>query len=247
VVGIDLHESAHALVGLWMGGSRIMVSSTGVEGSWSAFRNAGWVLYGVSGTFANAVLALGGWIVFRRSVGTRATAALVGWAFFAVNAWIATMYLIASPTFGFGDWMAVLDRFAARGPVRASAAITGLFIAGLLWQETGTSLARLVGNGSVEDRTRRAAVLTRVIWLASGVIAIAGGLYAPAGWARGAAIGMGTTLGSTWPILLAARRVGEKPVPGTPLEIPRSPGVIVAGAIAASGFIALLGPGLRID
>jgi hypothetical protein len=247
VAAIDVHESLHALVGLWMGGGTVTVSSTGVEGSWSAFRNAGWVLYGISGSLANAAIALGGWVFFRRSSTPPGTKAVAGWAFFAINAWIPTLYLIASPALGFGDWMAVADRFAARGPVRASAALTGVFIAGLLWRATCDSLARLVGNGSREDRARRATRLVRIVWVASGAVALAAGVYSPEGLLRGAAIGAGTTLGGTWPILLAARRVGDTPVPGGPLEVRRSPGLILAGTLAAMSFIAYLGPGLRID
>jgi hypothetical protein len=242
-----MHESLHALVAFWMGGNVVTVSSTGVEGSLSGFRNAGWVLYGISGSAANAVLALAGWLFFRRSVGNPGTKAVVAWAFFAINAWIPTMYLIASPALGFGDWMAVVDRFAARGPVRVSAVVTGLFIAGLLMRATRDSLARLVGNGSPEDRMRRATRVASVIWVSAGAVALAAGVYSPEGLARGAAIALGTTLGGTWPILIAARRVGDTPVPGTPLEVPRSPALILAGTLAAMWFIAYLGPGLRID
>lgn len=255
VLGVTLHEAAHALAGSYFGGDVVYLSSTGVEGRWSTFRNAGWFFLATSGTAAQAALALVGWLAFRRamqgvvagaSAGVHAVA-LLGWATFVVNAWMPAMYLIASPTFAFGDWMHLLDLFAALGPMRVSAAVTGLFVAGLLWKASGETLARLVGGGKPADRTGRAADATRAVWVGCGLVAGLAGVLSPVGPLQGLAIALGSTLGSTWPILFATRKVGERPVPGPPLAVGRHPLLIGTAALAAALFIGVLGPGIRFD
>ncbi len=247
MLGVAAHELAHALVGARMGGVLVSLSSTGVEGYWSSLRNAGWLLLGVSGSMANVLLAVSGWLIYRRSVGRPGTGTLVGWSLFVVNAWVPTLYLIASPALGFGDWMDVLSRFAALGPVRVSAAVTGLFMTGLLWRATTETLARLVGGGAANERTARARQLTRIVWVAGGVVAIAAGALAPSGALRGAGIALGSTMGSTWPLLIAAERVGDTPVPGSPLSVPRSIPLVASALVLAAAFVFLLGPGVRFD
>jgi len=246
-LGVVAHEVAHALTGAVMGGDLVVVSSTGVEGYWSMLRNAGWVLLGVSGSAANAFVAACGWLFFRRSVGRPGTGSLVGWSIFVVNAWVPTLYLIASPALGFGDWMDVLSRFAALGPVRVSAVVTGLFVAGILWKGTTQTLALLVGGGPSKVRTSSARRLTRTLWIAGGVVAVAAGLFAPTGALRGAGIAFGSTIASTWPLLLAAERVGDTPVPGLPLLVPRSTLLIAGAFVLGLAFVSILGPGLRFD
>ena len=210
-LGVSAHESAHAVAGWISGGDVVWLSSTGVEGRWSTLRNAGWFFLATSGSAAQGLLALAGWLVFRRTAGGAHLVALSAWTLFAVNAWMPAMYLVASPALGFGDWMDLLVRFAALGPVRVSAAVTGLFVVGLLWKATGETLARLVGGG------------------------------------KGLAIALGSAAGGTWPILVAAPRVGERPVPGPPLTVERSPVLIGAALVAAVLFVGLMGPGIRFD
>ena len=246
-LGIAAHEWAHALAGMQSGGDVVSVSSTGVEGRWSTLRNAGWFFLAVSGSAAQAMLALTGWLVFRRARGRAPAPALLGWALFAVNAWMPAMLLIASPALGFGDWMDLLVRFAALGPVRVSAAVTGLFVVGLLFKATVETVGRLVGGGGAAARTERARDVVSAVWLGCGLVAGAAGALSPAGLMPGVAIALGSSLGATWPILVACRRVGERPVPGPPLDVRRSPFIITAAAVAAVLFVVLMGPGVRFD
>ena len=247
VLGVAAHEWAHALAGTQFGGDVVSVSSTGVEGRWSTLRNAGWFFLAVSGSAAQAALALIGWLALRRARGHAPVLALLGWAVFAVNAWMPAMLLIASPTFGFGDWMHLLVRFAALGPVRVSAAVTGFFVVGLLWKATVETLGRLVGGGGAAARTERAREIVSGVWLGCGLVAGAAGALAPVGPVRGVAIALGSCLGATWPILVASRRVGERPVPGPALHVRRAPVLIMTAAFAALLFVAVLGPGVRLD
>lgn len=246
-VALVAHEGAHALVGWMAGGTPTLVSSTDTRGDWSGLGEMAMVAIGVSGSLANAALALLGWLVFRRGVGAPTTTTAVGWLVFAVNAWIPTSYLAVSPLFAFGDWATIVSIFPNQGPLRASLTVTGLFLAGLLWKETVPSLARVVGGGSAADRSRRASRLVRTAWVSGGVAALLAALSSPLGLTWAVPVAVGSTLGTTWPLLAAASKVDEHPVPGPPLRLARSPRLIVAGILAGLVLVAVLGPGVRLE
>lgn len=242
------HELAHASAGLALGGRPTLVSATDAMGDWSGLGQTDVLLVGISGSVANGIMALVSWLLFRRSVAGRSpsTMALVAWIAFAVNAWIPVSYLVVSPALGFGDWATIIDQYPNRGPLRASLSVTGLFIAGLVWKETGPSLARLVGNGSSADRTARAVRIVRAAWLTGGGVAVLAALFSPLHppWAIGIAVG--STFGTTWPLLPAAGTVTETPVPGSPLTVPRSWLVVALGLTAGGVLVGVFGPGLRL-
>lgn len=240
------HELAHALTGLALGGQPTLVSSTDTRGDWSGLGERDILLVGVSGSAVNGLLALTGWLFFRRRVGRPSTTALVAWLVFAVNAWIPVSYLVVSPAFGFGDWATIIDQYPNRGPFRASLVVTGLFVAGLLWKETGPSLARLVGNGSSADRSHRARRIARGAWLSGGAVAVVAALFSPLDTVWALSIAVGSTLGTTWPMLAAVATVGEHPVPGAPLVVERSWAVVLLGAGAGAVLVGLFGPGVHI-
>ena len=241
------HELAHALVGQLVGGTPTLVSSTGTRGDWSTLGAPGILAVGVSGSLANLVLAVSGWTVARRGRGAPTAVTALGWLLFAVNAWIPVTRLVVSPALDIGDWSTVVSAFPAQGPLRASLTVAGLFLVALLWKETAPSLARTVGGGSRAGREARARRLVRAAWLSGGVIALVASLLGPldASWA--VAVGAGSTLGTTWPILPAAARVTEHPVPGRPLRLPRTPWLLLAGTIAGLVLVLVFGPGLRPD
>jgi len=242
-----LREGVHALTGHLVGGEPTLVSSTDSRGDWSGLGELQVLLVGVSGSAMNWALALLGWLGFRRGVGRPTVATLVAWLVFAVNAWIPTFYLVVSPALGFGDWATIVAEFPNRGPLRASLTVTGVFIAGLLWKETVPSLARLVGNGARSDRVARARRIVRGAWATGGAVAVCASLLSPLALSWAVPIAVGSTLGTTWPLLPASARVGEHPVPGAPLRVPRSLPVIVAGALAALLLVGLFGPGIRLS
>lgn len=256
------HELVHALVGLGLGGEPTLISSTDTRGDWSGLGEMDVLLVGVSGSAMNGLISLSAWLAFRGLARRRrelasvrhgggstagpTVVALIAWLAFVVNAWIPVSYLVVSPTFGFGDWATIVDQFPNRGPLRASLAVTGLFIAGLLWKETKTSLARLVGNGSSARRTMRASRIVRAAWLGGGSLAVVAAMLSPLDllWALG--IGVGSTFGTTWPLLLAVDSVAEHPVPGGPLHVPRSWMVVALGAMAGAVLVGVFGPGLHL-
>ena len=246
-LGTMAHQAAHVVVGAMAGGRPTLVTSTGFEGFWSGLRNAGVLALGASGSLAHGILALAGWLVFRRGVRAPTTGTAVGWILFVTNAWIPTAYLTVSPVLGAGDWMPVLDRFRQLGPMRASAAVTGLFVAAQLWKGTVQTLARLVGNGAADARAARARSITRWAWAAGGLVAVLAAVRDPAGPVHAVPIAAAATFGSTWPILLAARAVPGAPVPGAPLRLERSIPVIVLAVVSMVVLVAYFGPGVRLD
>lgn len=234
----------YALALIAHGGARVLAGWI-AGGDLAGLGEVATVAVGVSGSLANAALALVGWLVFRRGVGAPTTTTALGWLVFAVNAWIPTSYLVVSPLFAVGDWAAIVSVFPNQGPLRASLTVTGLFVAGLLWKETVPSLARAVGGGTATDRRERASRIVRTAWLGGGLVALLASLPSPlSGWA--VPIALASTLGTTWPLLPAARKVGEHPVPGAPLRLRRSPWLIVSGVLAGLLLVAVFGPGVRL-
>lgn len=239
------HESAHALTGWALGGSPTLVSSTDTRGDWSGLGQLEILIVGASGSVVNGLVALGGWLVLRRAAGRPTVATLLGCLTFTINGWIPTTYLVVSPLLGFGDWTTVIEAFPNRGPLRASAVATSLFVVGVLWRATVESLSRLVGNGAAVDRHRRAVRIVRTVWASGGLVSILAALFSPLALTWSVPIAAGSTLGTTWPLLPAADRVAEHPVPGAPLTVPRSWPVIAAGALAGLVLVAVFGPGVR--
>jgi len=245
-VSIGLREGAHVIAAHLGGGDPTSLSAAGVRGDWTGLSDAGYLSLGASGAVANAVLALVGWLWFRRGVGAPTSATAMAWLFFATNAWMATIYLAGSPLLGAGDWMIVIDRFPNRGPLRVSLVVTGFFIAGLVWKETVPSLARLIGNGPAPDRRARAMRFVRTAWLTGGAVAAAAALLSPSDSGSMVTVALGGTLSTTWPMLIAGRKVGAHPVPGGPLDLERSPWIVAVGLLAGAALIGVLGPGFTL-
>lgn len=241
---IILHEAAHLLTGFAVGGVPELISSTDVRGNWSRVRDVGFVMIGVSGSLMNAVLALAGWLVFRSRVGRPDTTALVAWAFFAVNTWMPALYLVGSPMIGFGDWMTVFEHLPNTGILRVTGVLSGLFVVGVLRQGTLRSIAQLTGNGPAPERMRRAALVTRTLWAAGVLVAFAASLFSPLTLLWAVPIAVSSSAITTLPLLFIAMRVGGEPVPGAPLRVERSWGVIVAGVMAGAALVGVFGPGV---
>lgn len=94
---IMLHEGAHAVAGVLVGGDSTMISSTDLRGDWSGVTTPGYVLISVSGSLINAMLAaLGVFLLWSKRVRTDAQR-FFAWLMLAVNGFVA----------GFGPGMAL--------------------------------------------------------------------------------------------------------------------------------------------
>jgi len=243
-VSLVMHQSGHALVGGLMGGDAERVAADLVLGDWNRLDDRGHMLMGLAGPLTQVVVALAGWFVFRTRVGRPGLIALVAWLFFSVNAWTATLALIASPSIGFGDWMAVLQDMKNAGLLRVSATATGLFVAGLLLNATLQTLAQLIGNGLAPLRVARARRVVIATWAAGSATAMVGALYSPYGAATGLLIAAGSTMAGTSVPLFVMGRIGDHPVAGGPLVVPRSTLVLGLGAVSVLTIVLVFGPGL---
>ena len=240
---LTLHLALTALLAARFGHPSTLVSSTGVVLEWSRLRDGPAIAVGAAPSIVTALLAIGGWLVVRHRRGRPGVAALLGWFTFAFNAWLLSALTVASPLLGVGGWMTIVDRFANRGPLRASVVAAGLFLLALTWKESGPSLAWLAGNGNAEVRRRRARLLTRTGWLATGLVTAGAAAWTPIGLTRSVAVVVGV-LAATAPILFAADQVGEHPVRGQALAVPRSWPLIVLGTCIAGAFVIVLGRGV---
>jgi hypothetical protein len=245
-VSLVLHQGAHAWIGSLMGGRVELITADLVLADWGRLDERGHMFMRVAGPFAQMALALGGWLVFRTQVGRPGAVALVAWLFFAVNAWMTALDLVASPSIGFGDWIVVLQDMKSGGLLRVSASVTGLFVTGLLVKGTTETLAQLVGNGVAKVRMARARRVVVTTWAAGTAVAVLGALHSQYGVAMGVLIALGSTLIGTCPPLFLARRVGDRPVPGSPLVLPRSNIVVGLGAAAVLLMVFVFGPGVRL-
>lgn len=263
---IAFHQVGHALVANAFGVPLEAVTALGVTGRWGALRMAGTLLTSVSGTAANVLLMACAWFVMRSSDGPGLRGVL-GWLLFVSSGWIVAGHLVLSPVLGAGDWMTVVDLFANRGPLRVSAFVTGVFVCGVLWKATHERLAYVVGGGLSATRVEVARRLTRAAWataaaLAAGVGVVTGGWgpsdamlqhngvvlpeSAPAAVVAGCLAALIGYALVALPIVLAPRMVEERPVPGPPLSLPRSPALIVAAFVTLTLVVGILGPGLRV-
>lgn len=241
-LAIALHELGHAAVGQAVGGHPSLISSTDARGDWSGVSRAGFVGIGVAGSLVNWLLAAVG-LGLGRSL-RRGAGRLFAWLLFAVNGSLAGVYMTVSPLIAFGDWDTVLSRFELHLPLRLLTAAAGA----LLTAWVVRSAARWLARGLPREGTRAAALrLTRTAWLAGGATAVVAALLSPLGLGWALFIATGSTLGCTWPLMVAGRRAAESTGVGDdPFGVPPSPAWIVAGVVVAAGFILLFGPGIRL-
>ena len=242
------------------------VTALGVTGRWGGLRTPGTLLTSVAGTAVNVLVMAGVWRGIRPS-GSPGLRVVVVWLLFVASGWTVAGHLVLSSVIGIGDWMTVVDLFANRGPLRASAFVTGLFVCGVMWKGTHETLAPVMGGGAAGSRVMRARRLTRTAWAAGTVsAALAGaatGIWGPSdamlthtgqmlpdltllGGVTGlcaAFIGFGVM---TVPMVLAPEMIEERPVPGPPLQVARSVPMLITGVLFAVLLIGALGPGVML-
>lgn len=251
VVALTLHEVAgHLVPAVLLGGSPELVTTTDVRGDWSALSAGELRLVAAGGSVVNlAVAALCG-------IRLTSPARLDGrhryflWLLAAVSAYIPGTYLIASPILGFGDWATFVRELEPGWLWRALLVVAGL---GLCLLATGALLRGLepfLGRRQ-PARDARARVLTRLPYLAGGLVACAAAVPSPLGLDWSMAIAAGSSLGTTWWLfgmrswIPAAPSEDELSPP--PVQIVRSRAWLLAGILAAVVFIGVLGPGIVLS
>lgn len=245
---IALHELAHALTGLAVGGQPTLISSTDVRGNWENVGQLGFMALGMSGSAVNWLLAVLG-IIWIQRARPRSSARFFPWLLLAVNGFIPSVYMVASPLLGFGDWMTILSRFQHQLILRVFIAIVGINVAFAWFALVSRWLTRIVAGVPEGRRIPLARRLTLTSWLTGGVLAVAAALLSPLGLPRALLIAAGSTLGTTFLILPAARlaesarrRVAPTIWDGV------GPGLVwtPVGTLLAAVFIFFLGRGIQL-
>jgi hypothetical protein len=238
----------------------------------------GFVALGASGSLVNVVLAALGLALltrFRRGENPPATGLSMGarhfsgdswtgasqlfaWLLFAINSSLVGVYMTVSPLADFGDWATVIHRFEPQVPFRLLAAAVGAGLTVWATRTAARTLGHLVDHLAMETDGTKTQRLVRVCWLSGGALAVAAALFSPLGLGWALFIAVGSTLGCTWPMMVAARMATEggkettrdgatrQPAGSAPsLLIPAHRGWIAAGLLVGVVFVFVFGPGIH--
>lgn len=248
-LAIGLHELGHAAAAWSVGGDPAIVSSTDMRGDLSALDRWGYLWTGAAGSLVNWVLAgLGLRSALRAK---RNETRVAAWIFAAVNGLIPSVYMVASPLMGFGDWATVISQFENRWLVRLAVGAIGVGLAAWWVRRVGPLLERHLAALPRADREAAAITLTRTVWLAGGGLGLAAALSSPLGPLWAIPIGVGSTIGTTWPLLPMGRVAGGRalaaPEPhAATVLVPRSSWWVLVGGGAGLAFAWFFGRGIPL-
>jgi len=206
-------------------------------------------LVAAGGTLANLIFGAAFWGT-ARAVKRAALWRYFFWLLMTLNLFDAGGYFLFSGIGNFGDWAAVVAGWQPPWAWRAGLVALGtvtyfLLFVPLCVRELGPFLGK-----DAEIRVRRARQLTVVPYLTSGVLSCAAGALNPVGplliLLSAAAASFGGHSGLAWMwTLLRGRRI-----PSSELQMPeieRNRAWMIAAAVLAIVFIALLGPGVKFN
>lgn len=245
-----LHEAlGHGGACWWVGGQPRLVTSVHFECQLDETLPWARRLLAAGGSVANLLASGIAWLALHiaRRGGPRLRYFL--WLLLTVNGLQAGGYLMVSPLAGIGDWRVFAQGFASPFPVRLLLTALGVALSLLTLRVVVPGLLPFLGDQPTESR-RRARLLTLVPYFTGGVSACLAGLLNPVGpiliFISAIAATFGGTAWLAWlPSWIKPAHVAS--APPSPLPIPRSLPWILAGALILVGYIALLGPGIRLS
>lgn len=164
------------------------------------------------------------------------------WLSFVFNAAVACGYLLVGATTGFGDWPVLLASITPSWAWRAPAAIAALLLYGLTIKQASRSFVKLTGLGDPSWAARVQLILTPTG--AAAAVALGAEVYGGRTEPMALALAFGCTLFVGLTLLGVGSGAGARCVAQSSLRLPfRGPAVVLA-AMAAAGFVLLVGPGL---
>ena len=254
LVAYALTNIAHEGVGhggmcIAVGGEPITLNAVYFDCSREGVTNAGSRWISAAGTLTNLAFAALTALLLRARLVRAATGRYFLWLFLTLNLLQAFGYWMFSGIGGIGDWNAVVADSPNYALWRIALAVAGT--AAYMFVAVPIALRRLLPFLTARDPGRMAAAvrLTVVPYIAGGMLYVTAGLLNPESpWLvliSAAAASFGGASALAWMAQLLRNRERYPPAARRPLGIARSWPWLIAGAIVALLFIAVLGPGIR--
>ena len=238
-----IHEGlGHGCMCIATGGQPLVLSTVHFECS------ADTRLVAAGGTLANLIFGMLSWAAMR-AVRHSAPWRYFLWLLMTFNLFDAGGYFLFSGIGNIGDWAMVVAGWQPAWVWRVSLTALGIVTYFFLFVPFSLhELSPFLGKDT-KIRVRRARQLTVVPYLTGGVLACIAGAFNPVGAmlilisAAASSFGGHSGLAWMWTLLRNPRPPSsESQMP----EIERSRGWIIAAALLAIGFIAGLGPGVKL-
>ena len=166
------------------------------------------------------------------------------WLLMSVNLFLASAYIASAPIIKYGDSYILIYELPGQLFWRSAVVLAGAALIYLSFQVCRKELGRLIGFGGPAARSIALQVVVPA-YLAGGIVTVTSALFTQTEAKYAQLQAAGGTFGLTIWLLLLPLRI-PAPAPGANFQIPRSVGTIVAGALTAMIFIAVLGPGISL-
>ncbi|HEV2765917.1 MAG TPA: hypothetical protein VGV38_23230 [Pyrinomonadaceae bacterium] len=195
----------------------------------------------VAGSAANWALAFVCLALLRACAKARPALRYLLFLSACVNLFLPGTYMLAAPVIRYGDSYILISTLPNQLLWRSVVVSAAAVICWLSFRLCRAEFVRLVGRSTRAD----AWALVAPAYVAGGVVTVASALFSelPARWAQLQAAG-GTFGLTVWLLLLPLGLPRAPTHAGETFTVPRSAGLIAAGALTALVFVGLLGPGV---
>ena len=255
LVAYALTNIAHEGVGhggmcVAVGGEPITLNAVYFDCSRAGVSDAGSRWISAAGTLTNLAFAALTALLLRARLVRAATGRYFLWLFLTLNLLQAFGYWMFSGIGGIGDWNAVVADSPNYALWRIALAVAGT--AAYMFVAVPIALRRLLPFLTARDPGRMAAAvrLTVVPYIAGGMLYVTAGLLNPESpWLvliSAAAASFGGASALAWMAQLLRNRERYPPTGEPAAGIARSWPWLVAGALTAFFFVAVLGPGIGL-
>jgi hypothetical protein len=207
-LAIMLHETFHFLTSVLLGANPSGITAFELLGNFDGLTPAGLIALGVSGSVANLLLLLVGWLILTKRA-LSSSSGLAAWYLFSFNGMLITTKMMGESIFGFGDWITVAqnmpDAMVFRGAVLLISAI-GIV---LMVRLSGKYLVFLLPYSDTRSRVVRAIRIIIVGALTSAVLVLVAALLRPIGTERDILLAFGAGVAPFVPLMFVARVVAR--------------------------------------
>ena len=236
-----LHEGVgHGLTALLTGAKSGVLTTV----AWSSAHDSRLVAAG--GTLVNLAAGLIFWLMLRKAASSRGLTRYFLLVSFAFNLFTGTGYFFFSGVTGFGDWAAVIQGLRPHWMWRTLLAVGGAIAYFIAVRVVGAALVRYVGVPRAQQKRLRR--LTLVPYISAIVLASAAAPLNPLGiqliWQSALPATAGGQSGFLWLQYYIPRRA--QPVREAD-GLSRNYSWIIASAILAFAYVAILGRGVTIS